>query len=122
MTLLEKYFFFRRHILKFQKKFDHLNYHISDRSPSAFLTIQEGCDKFCTFCVVPYTRGSEYSRPLTSIIDEAKKLVDAGVREITLLGQNVNAWNAVGKDKNIWGLGRLIEELAKSNLSNRIMT
>ena len=94
-------------------KFDHLNCHISDRSPSAFLTIQEGCDKFCTFCVVPYTRGAEYSRPLTSIIDEAKKLVDSGVKEITLLGQNVNAWNAVGKDKNIWGLGRLIEELAK---------
>ena len=94
-------------------KFDHLDCHISDRSPSAFLTIQEGCDKFCTFCVVPYTRGAEYSRPLTSIIDEAKKLVDSGVKEITLLGQNVNAWNAVGKDKNIWGLGRLIEELAK---------
>lgn len=94
-------------------KFDHLNCHISDRSPSAFLTIQEGCDKFCTFCVVPYTRGAEYSRPLTSIIDEAKKLVDSGVKEITLLGQNVNAWNAVDKDKNIWGLGRLIEELAK---------
>ena len=94
-------------------KFDHLNCHISDRSPSAFLTIQEGCDKFCTFCVVPYTRGAEYSRPLTSIIDEAKKLVDFGVKEITLLGQNVNAWNAVDKDKNIWGLGRLIEEIAK---------
>ena len=94
-------------------KFDHLNCHISDRSPSAFLTIQEGCDKFCTFCVVPYTRGAEYSRPLTSIIDEAKKLIDSGAKEITLLGQNVNAWNAVDKDKNIWGLGRLIEELAK---------
>ena len=94
-------------------KFDHLNCQISDRSPSSFLTIQEGCDKFCTFCVVPYTRGAEYSRPLTSIIDEAKKLVDSGVKEITLLGQNVNAWNAVDKDKNIWGLGRLIEELAK---------
>ena len=62
---------------------------------------------------MPYTRGAEYSRPLTSIIDEAKKLVDSGVKEITLLGQNVNAWNAVDKDKNIWGLGRLIEELAK---------
>ena len=96
-------------------KFDQLDCHISDRGPSAFLTIQEGCDKFCTFCVVPYTRGAEYSRPLNSIIDEAKKLVDSGVKEITLLGQNVNAWNAVDKDKNIWGLGRLIEELAKIN-------
>ena len=94
-------------------KFDHLNIDISERGPSAFLTIQEGCDKFCTFCVVPYTRGAEYSRSLTSIVDEAKKLVDAGVKEITLLGQNVNAWNSVGKDKQVWGLGRLIQELSK---------
>ena len=94
-------------------KFDHLDVNIYDRSPSAFLTIQEGCDKFCTFCVVPYTRGAEYSRSLTSIVDEAKKLVDAGVKEVTLLGQNVNAWNACGKNNKIWGLGRLIEELSK---------
>ena len=60
--------------------------------PSAFLTVQEGCDKFCTYCVVPYTRGSEISRPFAGIVDEAKALVDAGAREITLLGQNVNAW------------------------------
>ena len=60
--------------------------------PSAFLTVQEGCDKFCTYCVVPYTRGSEISRPFAAIVDEAKALVDAGAREITLLGQNVNAW------------------------------
>ena len=60
--------------------------------PSAFLTVQEGCDKFCTYCVVPYTRGAEISRPFAAIVDEAKALVDAGAREITLLGQNVNAW------------------------------
>lgn len=62
-------------------------------SPSAFLTVQEGCDKFCTYCVVPYTRGAEVSRPFDAIVDEAKALVDAGAREITLLGQNVNAWD-----------------------------
>ena len=66
-------------------KFDDLKSDISERGPSAFLTIQEGCDKFCSFCVVPYTRGSEYSRPVKSILDEAKKLIDAGVKEITLL-------------------------------------
>jgi tRNA-2-methylthio-N6-dimethylallyladenosine synthase len=76
--------------------------------PSAFLTVQEGCDKFCTYCVVPYTRGAEVSRPWTAIIDEAKALVDAGAREITLLGQNVNAWSDGAR-----GLHDLIEELAK---------
>ena len=64
--------------------------------PSAFLTVQEGCDKFCTYCVVPYTRGAEISRPFAAIVDEAKALVDAGAREITLLGQNVNAWESDG--------------------------
>ena len=96
-------------------KFDQLNANIEERGPSAFLTIQEGCDKFCTFCVVPYTRGAEYSRPLTSIIDEANKLIDVGVKEITLLGQNVNAWSSIGLDNQNWGLGRLIDELAKIN-------
>ena len=96
-------------------KFDQLNAKIEERGPSAFLTIQEGCDKFCTFCVVPYTRGAEYSRPLKSIIDEAKKLIDVGVKEITLLGQNVNAWSSKGLDNQNWGLGRLIDELAKIN-------
>jgi tRNA-2-methylthio-N6-dimethylallyladenosine synthase len=94
-------------------KFDQLKSLVSDRGPSAFLTIQEGCDKFCAFCVVPYTRGAEYSRPIQSIIDEAKKLIDTGVKEITLLGQNVNAWNAKGRDGKFWGLGSLITELAK---------
>jgi tRNA-2-methylthio-N6-dimethylallyladenosine synthase len=74
--------------------------------PSAFLTVQEGCDKFCTYCVVPYTRGAEVSRPFAAIVDEAKALVDAGAREITLLGQNVNAW-----DDNGQGLHDLIADL-----------
>ncbi|GGO98374.1 tRNA (N6-isopentenyl adenosine(37)-C2)-methylthiotransferase MiaB [Stakelama pacifica] len=75
-------------------------------SPSAFLTVQEGCDKFCTYCVVPYTRGAEISRPFAAIVDEAKALVDAGAKEITLLGQNVNAWEDDGR-----GLDMLIREL-----------
>jgi tRNA-2-methylthio-N6-dimethylallyladenosine synthase len=74
--------------------------------PSAFLTVQEGCDKFCTYCVVPYTRGAEISRPWQALLDEAKSLVDAGAKEITLLGQNVNAWSDGDRD-----LGDLIREL-----------
>ncbi|MEH3106061.1 MAG: tRNA (N6-isopentenyl adenosine(37)-C2)-methylthiotransferase MiaB [Sphingomonas fennica] len=76
--------------------------------PSAFLTVQEGCDKFCTYCVVPYTRGAEVSRPWGQVMDEAKALVDGGAREITLLGQNVNAW----ADESGRGLHDLIEALA----------
>ncbi|RVT94874.1 tRNA (N6-isopentenyl adenosine(37)-C2)-methylthiotransferase MiaB [Sphingomonas crocodyli] len=78
------------------------------QGPAAFLTVQEGCDKFCTYCVVPYTRGAEISRPWGQIVDEAKALVDAGAREITLLGQNVNAWS----DDSGRGLHDLIEALA----------
>jgi tRNA-2-methylthio-N6-dimethylallyladenosine synthase len=81
--------------------------------PAAFLTVQEGCDKFCTFCVVPYTRGSEYSRAVVQIDYEARRLVDLGVREITLLGQNVNAFHGIGPDGEAWGLGRLIRYLAR---------
>jgi tRNA-2-methylthio-N6-dimethylallyladenosine synthase len=83
------------------------------RGVSAFLTVQEGCDKFCTFCVVPYTRGSEVSRPLAQILTEAERLVEAGVREITLLGQNVNAWHGQGPDGKDWGLGDLLYHLAE---------
>ncbi|MFM9829303.1 MAG: tRNA (N6-isopentenyl adenosine(37)-C2)-methylthiotransferase MiaB [Sphingomonas sp.] len=81
--------------------------------PSAFLTVQEGCDKFCTYCVVPYTRGAEVSRPWGAIVDEARALVAAGAREITLLGQNVNAWTGEDERGGARGLGALIEALAK---------
>ncbi len=80
---------------------------------SAFLTVQEGCDKFCTFCVVPYTRGAEVSRPVEKIVAEAMRLADSGVRELTLLGQNVNAWHGQGPDGRDWGLGRLLFRLAE---------
>ncbi len=79
--------------------------------PSAFLTVQEGCDKFCTYCVVPYTRGAEISRPFAAIVDEARALVDAGAREITLLGQNVNAWTDGAEEHNRRGLHDLIRDL-----------
>ncbi|MQT12692.1 tRNA (N6-isopentenyl adenosine(37)-C2)-methylthiotransferase MiaB [Segnochrobactrum spirostomi] len=83
------------------------------RGVTAFLTIQEGCDKFCSFCVVPYTRGSEISRPVAQIIAEAERLAGAGVREVTLLGQNVNAFHGEGPDGRAWGLGRLVSRLAE---------
>ena len=82
-------------------------------APTAFLTVQEGCDKFCTYCVVPYTRGAEISRPFSQLVDEAAKLVDAGAREITLLGQNVNAWSGEDTKGHAVGLDGLIRELAK---------
>ena len=78
------------------------------RGPTAFLTVQEGCDKFCAFCVVPYTRGAEVSRPAARVLDEARDLVERGVREITLLGQNVNAYHGPGPDGADWSLARLI--------------
>jgi tRNA-2-methylthio-N6-dimethylallyladenosine synthase len=82
------------------------------RGPAAFLTAQEGCDKFCTFCVVPYTRGAEVSRPVAQIVAEAERLAAHGVREITLLGQNVNAFHGEGPDGKVWGLGRLLVRIA----------
>jgi tRNA-2-methylthio-N6-dimethylallyladenosine synthase len=84
-------------------------------SPSAFLTVQEGCDKFCTYCVVPYTRGAEISRPWADVVAEAHALVEAGAREIVLLGQNVNAWAHDGR-----GLDALIQDLARIDGLDRI--
>ena len=99
-----------------EDKFDHLpRGPKARRAPSAFLTVQEGCDKFCAFCVVPYTRGAEVSRPPERILSEAQDLVERGVVEITLLGQNVNAYNGGG-----WSLARLIRELAAIDGLERI--
>jgi tRNA-2-methylthio-N6-dimethylallyladenosine synthase len=84
-----------------------------DQAVTAFLTVQEGCDKFCSFCVVPYTRGAEASRPAASVLAEARGLVRRGAREITLLGQNVNAYHGAGMDGAVWGLGRLVRALAE---------
>src|SRR6201997_4836334 len=83
------------------------------RGVSAFVTVQEGCDKFCTFCVVPYTRGAEMSRPVIKIVAEVERLAAAGVREVTLIGQNVNAYHGEGPDGAAWTLGRLLERVAK---------
>ncbi|MFN4154722.1 MAG: tRNA (N6-isopentenyl adenosine(37)-C2)-methylthiotransferase MiaB [Paracoccaceae bacterium] len=94
-----------------EDKFDHLPERRALRGPTAFLTVQEGCDKFCAFCVVPYTRGAEVSRPVDRILREARDLVSRGVREVTLLGQNVNGYHGEG-DSGSWTLGRLIRALA----------
>jgi tRNA-2-methylthio-N6-dimethylallyladenosine synthase len=93
---------------------------IRTRGVTAFLTVQEGCDKFCTFCVVPYTRGAEVSRPVERIMSEAERLAAAGVREFTLLGQNVNAWHGQGSDGREWGLGELVHRLAAIEGIDRI--
>jgi tRNA-2-methylthio-N6-dimethylallyladenosine synthase len=95
-----------------EDKFDHLPDSRTPQGVTAFLTIQEGCDKFCSFCVVPYTRGAEQSRSAATILREARHLVSQGAREITLLGQNVNAWHGEAPDGSTWGLGRLLRELA----------
>ncbi|AWU94911.1 tRNA (N6-isopentenyl adenosine(37)-C2)-methylthiotransferase MiaB [Azospirillum ramasamyi] len=103
-----------------ESKFDFLPEEAGSQGVSAFLAVQEGCDKFCTFCVVPYTRGAEFSRPAGQILAEAKRLVAGGTREINLLGQNVNAWHGDGPDGATWGLGRLIRELAEIDGLERI--
>jgi len=99
-----------------EPKFDHLpgegSYRGDVGAGTAYLTVQEGCDKFCTFCVVPYTRGAEYSRPVAGVVAEARRLAAAGAREITLLGQNVNNYHGAGPGGATWGLGRLIAEVA----------
>ncbi|WP_337996463.1 tRNA (N6-isopentenyl adenosine(37)-C2)-methylthiotransferase MiaB [Oleispirillum naphthae] len=95
-----------------EPKFDHLPPPGAE-GPSAFLAIQEGCDRFCTYCVVPYTRGAEYARPAAEVIADARRLVETGAREITLLGQNVNAWTAEGPHGGAWSFGRLLRELAE---------
>ncbi|MBT6122409.1 MAG: tRNA (N6-isopentenyl adenosine(37)-C2)-methylthiotransferase MiaB [Candidatus Puniceispirillum sp.] len=94
-------------------KFDLLPEEHAPRGPAAFLSVQEGCDKFCAFCVVPYTRGAEYSRPAVDVLSEAKRLVASGTREITLLGQNVNAYHGDDGHGSVWSLGRLIHALAE---------
>jgi tRNA-2-methylthio-N6-dimethylallyladenosine synthase len=96
-----------------EAKFDHLPKTTAAPEVSALLTIQEGCDKFCTFCVVPYTRGAEFSRPAAQIIAEAERLVAAGAREITLLGQNVNAYHGEAPDGGDWRLTDLLRALAR---------
>ena len=98
-----------------ENKFDHLPApsEADVRAGSAFLSIQEGCDKFCTFCVVPYTRGAEYSRPAMAVLREARALVAAGAVELTLLGQNVNAYHGEAADGSTWTLARLIRALAE---------
>ncbi|MCP5432951.1 MAG: tRNA (N6-isopentenyl adenosine(37)-C2)-methylthiotransferase MiaB [Alphaproteobacteria bacterium] len=97
-----------------EEKFDALPAPAGAQGPAAFLTVQEGCDRFCTFCVVPYTRGPEYSRPVAAILDEARALVAGGARELTLLGQNVNAWSGEGPGGRRWGFARLLFALAEA--------
>ncbi len=96
-----------------ESKFDHLPEEFADKGAAAYLSVQEGCDKFCSFCVVPYTRGAEFSRPVADVVAEARRLSAAGVLELTLLGQNVNAYHGAGPDGTTWGLGRLIRRLAE---------
>jgi tRNA-2-methylthio-N6-dimethylallyladenosine synthase len=103
-----------------EDKFEHLKGRPkARRAPAAFLTVQEGCDKFCAFCVVPYTRGAEVSRPASRVLEEARELVERGVREITLLGQNVNAYHGAGP-KGDMTLAALIKELARVDGLERI--
>lgn len=95
-----------------ESKFDYFPEEVQSRGPSSLLAIQEGCDKFCTYCVVPYTRGAEFSRPVLQILEEARRLVQQGTRELTLLGQNVNAYHGVGPEGEEWSLAQILRHLA----------
>lgn len=103
-----------------EPKFDFLPESQNGQGTSAFLAVQEGCDKFCSFCVVPYTRGAEYSRTAASVIEEARRMVDQGALEIMLLGQNVNAYHGTGADGKTWSLADLIDALAQIDGLQRI--
>jgi len=103
-----------------ESKFDALTPDRKVEGATAFLSIQEGCDKFCTYCVVPYTRGAEFSRPAVQVLDEARTLVAAGVQEITFLGQNVNSYHGEAQDGSEWNLARLIREAAEIDGLERI--
>ena len=104
-----------------ESKFDHLPEAAAPQGAAAYLSVQEGCDRFCTFCVVPYTRGAEYSRPVAEVMAEAERLVASGAVEITLLGQNVNAYHgASATGSGVSGLGRLIRRLAEVEGLERI--
>ena len=103
-----------------EEKFDHMPPPTAN-GVAVFLPVQEGCNKFCTFCVVPYTRGAEYSRPVSAILTEARRLVATGAREITLLGQNVNAYHGMSPDGGgYWGLGQLLQSLAEIDDLSRL--
>jgi tRNA-2-methylthio-N6-dimethylallyladenosine synthase len=114
--LIERTATTRQHIVETEfpgdEKFEQMKAPRRVSSPSAFLTVQEGCDKFCTFCVVPYTRGAEFSRPLAKLEAEARELITAGAKELVLLGQNVNAYHGEGPGGRSVGLAELIRRLA----------
>ncbi|WP_234730800.1 tRNA (N6-isopentenyl adenosine(37)-C2)-methylthiotransferase MiaB [Acidocella facilis] len=103
-----------------EQKFDFLPDDAAPQGVVSFLSIQEGCDKFCSFCVVPYTRGAEASRPVVSVIAEAKRMVAKGAKELALLGQNVNAYHGEGPDGKIWSLTRLMQTLSEIEGLERI--
>ncbi len=103
-----------------EEKFDNLPEHNGSQGASAFVSIQEGCDKFCTFCVVPYTRGAEFSRPVEQIYRESMVVVEKGAKEVQLLGQNVNAYHGKAADETDWNIANLISHVAKINGLERI--